>query len=129
MDNIFDKWFKEEESLSGVLNMKLIKQKNADFRVKLDVWKKRADERKRNQKRQFNHGKKIRTAFEKYQDDFNMEKDKVITCMIDYNSFIEAKDRAEKEEKIINDFLCQLPESSSVLEIKDLERILDNETR
>ena len=42
---------------------------------------------------------------------------------------MEAKERAEKEEKIINDFLCQLPESSQILEIKDLERILDNETK
>lgn len=92
--------------MSGVLNMKLIKQKNADFRLKLDVWRKRADERKRLQKRVFTHSKKIRAAFEKYQDDFNMEKDKVITCMIDYNSFMEMKDRSEKEEKIINDFLC-----------------------
>jgi hypothetical protein len=25
VDNIFEKWFKEEESLSGVLNMKLVK--------------------------------------------------------------------------------------------------------
>lgn len=54
----------------------------------------------------FEHGKKIRAAFEKYQDDFNIEKEKVITCVIDYNQFCELKDRAEKEEKIINNFLC-----------------------
>lgn len=54
----------------------------------------------------FEHGKKIRAAFEKYQDDFNIEKEKVITCVIDYNQFCESKDRAEKEEKIINNFLC-----------------------
>jgi hypothetical protein len=47
LDNNFDKWFKEEESLSGVLNMKVIKQKNIDFRLKSDAWKKRLDERKR----------------------------------------------------------------------------------
>lgn len=28
----FDKWYKEEESLSGVMNMKVTKQKNLDFR-------------------------------------------------------------------------------------------------
>lgn len=92
--------------------MKLIKQKNTDLKVKLDVWKKRVDERKRQLKRVFEHGKKIRAAFEKYQDDFNIEKEKVITCVIDYNQFCESKDRAEKEEKIINNFLCQLPPSS-----------------
>lgn len=66
VDNLFDKWYKEEESLSGVLNMKLIKQKNADLRVKLDTWKKRGEERKRHQKRVFEHAKKIREAFQKY---------------------------------------------------------------
>lgn len=65
--------------------MKLIKQKNTDLKVKLEVWKKRAEERKRQLKRVFEHGKKIRNAFEKYQDDFNIEKEKVITCVIDYN--------------------------------------------
>lgn len=85
VDNLFDRWFKEEESLSGVLNMKLIKQKNADLRVKLDVWKKRQDQYKRLKRRVFEHGKKIRSAFEKYQDDFNIEKEKVISCVIDYN--------------------------------------------
>jgi hypothetical protein len=53
----------------------------------------------------------------------------VITCVIDYNQFVESKDRAEKEERIITNFLCQLPETSSIVEIKDLERILDNETK
>lgn len=129
---MFDKWYKEEENLSGALNMKLIKQKNLELRQKLDAWKKRAEERKRLAKRAFEHGKKLREAFEKRQDDFNIEKEKVIACVIDYNQFKEAKERCEKEEKIINDFLCQLPEGGighQILEIKDLERVLENETR
>lgn len=89
-----------------MLNMKLIKQKNADLRVRLDVWKRRQDELKRFKKRVFEHGKKIRAAFEKYQDDFNIDKDKVISCVIDYNHFIESLDRAQKEQKIITSFLC-----------------------
>ena len=32
VDALFDKWFKEEENLSGALNMKLIKQKNVEIR-------------------------------------------------------------------------------------------------
>ena len=43
----YEKWFKEEESLSGVLNMKKIKQMNTEFRLKIDSWKRRVDERKR----------------------------------------------------------------------------------
>jgi len=65
LDAMFDKWYKEEENLSGALNMKLIKQKNMELRQKLDAWKKRAEERKRLSKRAFEHGKKLREAFEK----------------------------------------------------------------
>lgn len=112
--------------------MKLIKQRNVELRQKLETWKKRAEERKRLQRRAFEHGKKLRAAFEKTQDDFNIEKEKVIACVIDYNQFHEAKERTEKEEKIINEFLCQLPEGGighQILEIKDLERLLESETR
>ena len=42
---------------------------------------------------------------------------------------MEIKDKMEKEEKIINNFLCSIPETVQVLEIKDLERVLDNETK
>ena len=128
-DKQFDKWCREEESLSGVLNMKLIKQRNADLRLKLEVWRKRLDERRRYKKRVFEHGRKVRAAFEKYQDDFNIEKDKVIGCVIHYNQFVEELERLVKEEAVVFGFLCQLPDSSQVLEIKDLERVLDLETR
>jgi hypothetical protein len=60
----------------------------------------------------FEHGKKVREAFAKYQDDFNIEKEKVIQCVIDYNQFVEVKDKLEKEEKIITNFLCLIPETS-----------------
>jgi len=32
VDVLFDKWYKEEENLSGALNMKLVKQKNVELR-------------------------------------------------------------------------------------------------
>ena len=38
---LFDKWIREEETLSGVLNPKLTKSKNIDVRMKLEAWKKR----------------------------------------------------------------------------------------
>lgn len=94
-----------------MLNIKVIKQKNADFRMKLEVWKKRLVERKRHLKRTYEHGKKVREAFAKYQEDFNIEKEKVIQCVIDYNQFFEVKEKLEKEEKIINNFLCLIPDT------------------
>ena len=61
-----------------------------------------------------------------------MEKERVIACVLSFLQFYEDKDQIEKEEKIINDFLCQLPDGGighQILEIKDLERVLDNENR
>ena len=46
LDEAYDKWAKEDDSLSGVLNTKLTKIKNVDFRLKLDAWKNRVAERK-----------------------------------------------------------------------------------
>ena len=73
-DNIYDKWAAEDDSLSGVLNTKLTKQKNADFRLKLDSWKNRKTERKNLKKRWFEHGKSLRKCFEESKSLFNMDK-------------------------------------------------------
>ena len=61
-----------------------------------------------------------------------MEKERVIACVLSFLQFYEDKEQVEKEEKIINDFLCQMPEGGighQIMEIKDLERVLENETR
>lgn len=51
IDQQFDKWIREEETLSGVLNIKLTKQRNQDLRQKLDAWRRRINERSRIKKR------------------------------------------------------------------------------
>jgi DNA repair exonuclease SbcCD ATPase subunit len=98
----------------------------------LEAWKRRAEERKRLQKRASQQYQKLKTAMERHQEDFNMEKERVIACVLSFLQFYEDKEQVEKEEKIINDFLCQLPDGGighQILEIKDIERVLDNETR
>ena len=60
LDQTFEKFASEDDSLSGVLNTKLTKQKNVDFRLKLDAWKSRETERKMAKKRAFEHGKGLR---------------------------------------------------------------------
>jgi hypothetical protein len=77
-----------------------------DLKLKLEAWKKREDERKKTKKRMFDHGKKIIEVIEKFIQDFNMDKDKVVECKYEYFKFCEMKDKYEKEEKIINNFLC-----------------------
>ena len=53
IDAQFDKWVREEETLSGVLNIKLTKTKNTDLKLKFEAWKKRSAERVRIKKRTF----------------------------------------------------------------------------
>lgn len=50
LDTAYEKWAKEDDSLSGVMNAKLTKVKNADIRLKLDAWKNRVTERKKQKK-------------------------------------------------------------------------------
>lgn len=54
----------------------------------------------------FDHGKKIREVFDKFISDFNIDKEKVVDCKYEYFKFLEDKDKFEKEEKIVNNFLC-----------------------
>ena len=53
LDAAYEKFAKEDDSMSGVPNAKLTKQWNADFRLKLEAWKNRASERKSTKKRAF----------------------------------------------------------------------------
>jgi len=39
VDIQFDKWYKEDQMLSGVLNSRVTKQKNLDLKAKIISWK------------------------------------------------------------------------------------------
>ena len=47
LDGIFDKWYKDQEAVSGVLNVKVTRNKNIEFRKTLESWKRRVKERAR----------------------------------------------------------------------------------
>lgn len=128
IDQHYEKWAAEDDSLSGVLNTKLTKVKNAEFRLKLDSWKNRKLERKNLKKRGFEHGKALRTSFENCKTMFNMDRDKIFKCIDEYNSFSDNKVNHARDCKVINDFLGELPEAShSVIELNDLDRLAKNE--
>lgn len=57
IDAQYQKWADEDDSLSGVLNVKVTKQKNTDLRLKIEAWGKRNHERKTTKKRNYDHGK------------------------------------------------------------------------
>ena len=55
---------------------------------------------------------------------FNVDKHLITRCADEYNIFSDEKKSHEKDQKTINDFLCELPEGShQVLELNDLDRL------
>ena len=97
---LFDKWIREEETLSGVLNPKLTKSKNIDVRMKLEAWKKRQAERKRIKKRSFEQDRAIRDAFSKYLVQFENNQETIIECQIAFHNLVEDLAKTRKIEKI-----------------------------
>ena len=71
------------------MNIKVTRQKNIDFKKTIDSWKKREKERARHKKRHFERGKQLRAAFEKYQDYFDIDKERVLECSVHYNDMME----------------------------------------
>ena len=126
LDGIFDKWYKDQEAISGVLNVKVTRNKNIEFRKTLESWKKRVKERARLKKRIFERGKQLRAAFENYQDYFDIDKEKIVSCSIHYNDLTESLAKERKEEKVLNDLLVKLPESTYI-ETTDIERLINHE--
>jgi hypothetical protein len=81
LDVVYDKWAQEDDSLSGVLNSKLTKLKNADFRLKLDQWRARKIERKNAKSRKFQQGKVLRAELNNQKESFSLNKDIIVKCL------------------------------------------------
>jgi hypothetical protein len=60
--------------MSNLINVKITKSKNVDFRLKLDAWKNMGITRKSLKKRGYEHGKSIRQSFENSLSLFNVDK-------------------------------------------------------
>jgi len=82
LDQQYKKWAEEDDSLSGVLNAKITKQKNVDFRAKIDTWKSlnRANERKNAKKRNFEYAAVLRDFFIKQVENFSLDKERALEC-------------------------------------------------
>ena len=72
LDSLYVKWNEEDQSLAGILTNKQTKQKNFDFRLKLESWKQnsRKMERKAMKKRNFEQGKVLRDFFQSELENF-----------------------------------------------------------
>ena len=112
LDQQYQKWAEEDESLSGVLNNKLTRQNNADLRLKMGQWKIRKNERKIVKKRNFDNGKSLREWFQLRLQDFSHDKQGINDCIQTFNEFSEDSIYTAKNNLVINDYIVQLPDAS-----------------
>ena len=125
LDGIYEKWAENEGDLKDVYNVKITKQSNIDLRLKLEAWKKKISERKITKKRNFDHGKGLREFFSKAIDNFNLEKERVRDCITKYHGFSEEMVQLAKQNKLVNNFLSELPQNAQhLMELQDLEKLL-----
>ena len=83
--------------MASFTNAKLTKLRNTDFRLKLDAWKNMKHTRKSLKKREYDHGKAIRSSFEHSKTLFNVDKDLITNCDVEYNNFSDDKKNHIKE--------------------------------
>jgi hypothetical protein len=67
--------------LSGLLNVKNIKQKNVELRTKIEYWDETIDERKRQAKTLIDRENQVTEALTRYSNDFSVEKDSVLQIL------------------------------------------------
>ena len=97
LDAEYRKFASNDENMSDLINPKMTKARNFDFRLKLDSWKTLANTRKNLKKRAFEHGKALRKHFEEFQNLFTMDKHRVLSCINEYNSLCDDKTKHAKD--------------------------------
>jgi hypothetical protein len=102
------------------------KNKNSEFRMKVEAWKKRENDRKKIKLRMYDHSKMINEYFEKTKINFEPN-DLIHEC---HNAYLEHTDKLKKiykDEKTLNDFLSEAPDVA-VLQILHIEKVIDART-
>ena len=80
LENLFEKWFREEDSLQAFLNPKVAKQRFADFKTKVGVWKAREKQRARVKKAYKTHTQKLRQTLIEKSKRFTIDNELVHQC-------------------------------------------------
>ena len=91
----------------------------------MDAWRKRDRERTRIKKRNFDQGGYLRSTFDTYARNFELGKELITECHLEYINLVEDLETTRKVEKTINDFLALIPENNVIMEFGDLEKIID----
>ena len=106
----------------------MIKHKFADFRKKLEVWKK-TDKRRVKDKTKFERRTKaLFTAFKKAKENFTYENEGITEIGQKFDDFADSTRKGIEDEKTMNDFLCNLNEAQ-VYNISELDRLVQTEVR
>jgi hypothetical protein len=96
----------------------------------MEVWTKRKSFRDRINRNFVKHQNSLRDRFLKAStSEFTYDVEIVQQVLEDYNDFSELLQKKLREEKQINNFLCDLPNTGQIIEIDELTRHADNKAR
>lgn len=95
----------------------------------MDVWKERGQFRKRMKRNYLRMKASIRDRLDKAQNEFTFEVDVIIKTLEIYTAFHEGLEARIKTEKVINNFLSDMPKTGAVIEPSELDRHINNKKR
>ena len=120
----FDSFVKTSDSMSSILNVKLIKQRFADFQTKLKVWRTRDRFRKRQKKQFKRHAERLNEVCNDFLNMFPNDQSIVHECNKTYTEFQDYLRRQYKNEKNLNNFLIGLPENDQEVKPEEIGRLI-----
>lgn len=115
----YEKYLKQEENLSGVLNTKTLNLKNLELREKIHYWRESKDYRELNEDKIKDKERELFGVINKYCTEMSVDKELLVACQKDYFDIIEEKYKIMNEENTLNDFLLELDEFKT-LEVRDI---------
>lgn len=118
----YEKFKKDDENINNVVKPNVIRQRFADFRKITSVWTERVNFRKRMKRTFLRNKASLRQALTTAIKNFTIEKEIIVNTLESYTTFHEKFERKIKDEKILNNFLADLPSTGQIIEVSDLER-------
>ena len=115
--------------MSGALNQKGIKQRFADFRKSMEVWRERGQFRNRMKRNYLRMKGSIRDRLDKAQNEFTFEVDVIMKTLEIYTAFHEGLEARIKAEKVINNFLSDMPQTGAIIETGEMDRHIQTKRR
>ena len=125
LDAKLENFMKTQDDLRDYLDQRKLKAKFADFQTKMRQWEKRSNIRRRFKEKFKKQSAHILANLVKARDTQFSERDQTVEEV--YNNYVEFKEnltQAMKKEKVLNDFLFNIPDSAQIINIEDLQRLI-----